>query len=84
MSQKEIVRINKIIGQLNGIKTMVENNKYCINILQQTKAAKSAIKSLEKQILENHLKSCVYNANKSNGEFEEKIQEILSILIEKE
>ncbi len=52
-------RLNKIIGQLNGIKKMVEENKYCEDILIQLAASKNAIKSLSLFILNNHLNTCI-------------------------
>ena len=76
-----IKRLNKIAGQINGIKKMIENKRYCPDILIQTRAACSAIKSLEARILESHLKHCVHGAMNSNDEREsaKKIEELISI-----
>ena len=52
-------RLNKIIGQLNGIKNMIEDDRYCDDILIQLSAINNSIKSLANSILENHLNSCV-------------------------
>lgn len=52
-------RINRIIGQLVGIKKMVEGDAYCNDILIQLSAVENSVKSLSNHILENHLYSCV-------------------------
>ena len=54
-----ISRLNRISGQINGIRKMVESDAYCNDVLIQLSAAKSSIKSLSTYILENHLYSCV-------------------------
>ena len=54
-------RINRIEGQLRGIKKMVEEDTYCNDILIQLSAAENSIKSLSNHILEKHLYSCVSN-----------------------
>jgi CsoR family transcriptional regulator, copper-sensing transcriptional repressor len=60
--EKFIPRINKIAGQLNGIKKMIEEQRYCPEIITQIKAVNSACQSLEIVILEKHLESCVMEA----------------------
>jgi DNA-binding FrmR family transcriptional regulator len=52
-------RINRIEGQLRGIKNMIENDVYCDDILIQISAINSSVKSLGRVILNNHIKSCV-------------------------
>ena len=52
-------RLNYIEGHLGGIRKMVEEDKYCVDILRQTYAVRKAIEKLEMLILENHLASCV-------------------------
>ena len=54
-------RINRIEGQLKGIKKMIESDTYCNDVLIQLSAAQNSLKSLSNHILENHLYSCVYN-----------------------
>ena len=53
-------RIKKIEGQVRGISKMIEEERYCIDILTQFKAVRSALKSLESKILEEHLSHCVH------------------------
>ena len=58
----ESVRINRIIGQLEGIKRMIEELRYCPDILVQTRAVTSAVMAVEARILERHIESCVQAA----------------------
>src|SRR5579859_2887050 len=57
--QDVIKRLNYIEGHLKGIRKMVDEDKYCVDILRQTYAVRKAIEKLESLILENHLASCV-------------------------
>ncbi len=76
---KELPRINKVIGQLEGIKKMIENDKSCIDILFQLKAVRSAIKSLEGKILEDHLKNCVLQSFNNEEDKNTKIEELIEL-----
>lgn len=55
------VRLKRIIGQLNGVEKMIHDDKYCIDIITQTSAIKSAISALEDEMLESHLAYCLHN-----------------------
>lgn len=55
-------RLNRISGQINGIAKMIEDDKYCPDILIQLSACEKAIHSLAAVILENHLHSCVISS----------------------
>jgi len=57
--QDVLKRLNYIDGHLNGIRKMIEEDKYCVDILRQTYAVRKAIEKLEALILENHLHTCV-------------------------
>ena len=52
-------RLNRAIGQLNGIKTMIDDNRYCGDVLTQLAAAESAVHSISAILLQNHLETCV-------------------------
>ena len=52
-------RINRIIGSLNGIKNMINDNRYCDDILIQLSAIDKSIKSLANHILDNHMHTCL-------------------------
>lgn len=54
-----IHRLNRIEGQIRGIKGMVENNAYCTDIITQVAAANAALNAFNKVLLANHIKTCV-------------------------
>lgn len=54
-----INRLNRIEGQVRGIKNMVENSVYCTNILVQVSAVQAALNAFNKELLANHIKTCV-------------------------
>jgi len=81
-TKKEILnRMNYLSGHLDGIKKMIKDEKYCIDIIQQNQAVISALKKINQMILENHLQTCVTKAIKSRDKKEKtkKIREILEI-----
>ncbi len=81
-SQKEykdlINRLNRIEGQIRGIKGMVEKDAYCIDILTQVAAANAALNSFNKVLLANHIKTCVTNDIKDGNN--EKVDELVETL----
>ncbi len=54
-----ITRLNRIEGQIRGIRGMIERDAYCTDILTQVSAASSALNSFTKVLLANHIKTCV-------------------------
>lgn len=74
----DLPRLNRISGQIDGVKKMIEDGRYCPDIITQLKAIRSALKSVEANMLERHLAGCVTNAIKSGSKKEqaEKINEI--------
>lgn len=84
-SKKEILkRINYIQGHLEGVKKMIDNDRYCIDIINQSKGITSALKKVNKMILANHLNCCIVSAieRKDEKDQKEKIEELLETLIE--
>ena len=63
-----INRLNRIEGQVRGIARMVEEEKYCIDILTQISAATSALQSVALGLLDGHLNSCVLDAAKQGDD----------------
>lgn len=59
--KKLINRLNRIEGQIRGIKGMVEKDAYCIDILIQVAAANAALNAFNRELLSNHIKTCVAN-----------------------
>ncbi len=81
-SEKEykdlIHRLNRIEGQIRGIKGMVEKDAYCTDILIQVAAVNAALNSFNKVLLANHIKTCVIKDIKEGRE--ETVEELLLIL----
>ena len=79
--EKHIPRINKVVGQLNGVKKMIEDKRYCPEIITQLKAVSSACQSLEIIMLQKHIENCVIEAFKSENKKNqsEKIQELTAL-----
>lgn len=57
--KKLIHRLNRIEGQVRGIRNMVEDERYCVDILTQVAAIQSALHAFNRELLTNHIKSCV-------------------------
>ena len=67
--QKNIIaRLNRIEGQVRGIKQMTEDGEYCIDILTQIAAVNSALKSLSLKLLSEHMNHCVARAAQCGGQ----------------
>lgn len=81
-SEKEykdlIHRLNRIEGQVRGVKGMVENSAYCTDILMQVSAISAALNSFNKVLLANHIKSCVTDDIRAGKE--EKVEELVTVL----
>ncbi|MBA4494883.1 metal-sensitive transcriptional regulator [Paenactinomyces guangxiensis] len=52
-------RLNRIEGQIRGVKTLIERDTYCDDVLNQISAIQSALNSVSKLLLEGHMRSCV-------------------------
>lgn len=79
---KQIHRLKRIEGQVRGLQEMIEDKRYCVDILTQIKAVRSALRSVEDQIVEAHLNHCVHNAveSKDKAQSTEMIEEIKALL----
>ena len=75
----QLSSIRRIEGQVRGIEKMIENDDYCIDILNQLKAVKNSIITVEGKILKKHLEDCIKESLKGNN-FETKVDEIVKIL----
>lgn len=75
-------RLNRIGGQLSGIQKMIEDNRYCVDILVQFRAVMAALRSVEISIFERHLQHCLSSAllSKDKKQVDEKIQELTELL----
>lgn len=52
-------RVNRAVGQLNGIRQMVEEDRYCGDVLTQLAAVESAVKAISREVMQDHLETCV-------------------------
>ena len=78
--KEEIPSLNRIEGQVRGIANMIDEEKYCIDILNQIKAVRNALTSIEGKILRRHMKECVKEALSDEQDFDDKVEEILKTL----
>ena len=75
---KNLSSLRRIEGQVRGVQKMIDDKRYCMDIVNQIKAMKSALSRVESKILEKHLRSCVTQIlNKK--EMEEKITELVKV-----
>ena len=78
--KNQIANIRRIKGQIEGVERMINDGKYCIDILNQIKAAKNAITSVEGKILKTHLEECIKESINGGNKAQQKIDEILKVL----
>lgn len=79
--QRTLDRLSRLEGQVRGIARMVDEDRYCVDILTQTAAARSALKAVERMVLENHAKHCVEEAIAEGPEAQrEKFNELIALL----
>ena len=71
-------RLNRVEGQIRGIKGMLEKDAYCVDILNQVSAATSALNSFTRVLLENHIRSCVAEDIREGKD--DKLEELLKTL----
>ena len=76
----QLPSLRRIEGQVRGITKMIEEEKYCIDILDQIRAVKSALATVEGKVLKIHLKACVKDALRSEKNFDKKVEELLKTL----
>ncbi len=77
-------RLKIIEGQVKGIQRMVEDEKYCIDIVNQISAVRSALNNVGKLILRRHIDNCVTNAIRNDGENSREIIDELMQIFSKE
>ncbi|MGE5501818.1 MAG: metal-sensitive transcriptional regulator [Ignavibacteriales bacterium] len=79
---KLLNRLNRIEGQVRGVARMVEEDRYCIDILTQLRALKAALGKVESELLRTHLEHCVTGAMAGDDpeERRQKAQELIELL----
>ena len=75
-------RLNRIEGQVRGLSKMVEEDRYCIDIVTQISAVRAALRRVEEEILREHIAHCVEHAIESGdvGEQRKKVAELMEVL----
>jgi len=78
----ELNRLRRIEGQVRGLQRMIEEDRYCIDILTQIRSVRAALARVSDAVLERHLNHCVAHAltSGSPAEKEAKLQEVLTVI----
>jgi len=79
---KTVARLKRIEGQVRGLQKMVEEERYCLDIVAQTRSVAAALRGVENIVLENHLNTCVADAMRSPDEEEQrkKVAEVMALI----
>jgi CsoR family transcriptional regulator, copper-sensing transcriptional repressor len=76
---RTLTRLRRIEGQVRGLQRMIEEDKYCIDIITQVSSVQAALEQVSLALMENHMRHCVTEAiQEGNGEA--KIQEVMDVL----
>ncbi|TWH47305.1 metal-sensitive transcriptional regulator [Sporomusa sp. KB1] len=83
LNEREIANVKKRLrrtgGQINGIEKMIDEGRYCVDVLQQIMAARAALNQVALIMIESHTKSCVVTAIKENRT-DEAVDELMGVL----
>jgi len=79
---KELAKLNRVKGQLEGVMKMITEERYCPDILVQLKAISSSVKAIERSVLQTHMEHCVTDAinSKNIKEVNKKTSELVELL----
>ena len=79
---EQLVALKKIEGQVRGIGRMIDEKKYCVDIITQISSVIGALRRVENEIFKKHIEGCVVNALKGRSESEkkEKISEVVDLV----
>ncbi len=75
----EHARLNRIVGQIEGIRRMIDERRYCPEILGQVAAARAALQGLAASLLERHLSHCVNSAMSKGQDTKKAVNEVVEI-----
>jgi DNA-binding FrmR family transcriptional regulator len=81
VSAKALKNLNRVEGQVRGVAKMIEDERYCIDIVTQIEAARAALARIESDLLRQHLGHCVHRAmtSKNVAEQERVIEELVGV-----
>jgi DNA-binding FrmR family transcriptional regulator len=82
MHDSQLVRLRRIHGQVAGLARMIEQHRYCVDILTQVRAVQAALAKVEEQILREHVEHCVGGAMRSGRKraVRKKLDELFAVL----
>jgi CsoR family transcriptional regulator, copper-sensing transcriptional repressor len=78
----QLTALKRVEGQVRGIQKMIEDQRYCVEILNAISAIRGALRKIETHVLKDHLNACAKNAfeGKSKQDKEKKLEEIVNLL----
>ncbi len=79
-------RLKRIEGQVRGIARMIEEDRYCIDVLTQIRAVRAALRGVEDEVLKDHVEPCIEGAIASGDGAEQrrKVQDLLTVLTQRD
>ena len=82
LKKSQLARLSRIEGQVRGVARMVEDDRYCIDVINQVRAVRAALDKVEQEILHDHLKHCVAHAfhGGTDRERQIKIEELMDVI----
>ena len=82
LKKSQLARLSRIEGQVRGVARMVDEERYCIDIITQVRAVRAALAKVEQDILHDHLQHCVAHAFHAGSEKDRqiKIDELIEVL----
>jgi len=82
VKKSQLARLSRIEGQVRGVSRMIEEDRYCIDVLTQVRAVRAALDKVEQEVLGNHLRHCVAHAFHAGSERDRqvKIDELIEVL----
>ncbi|MDI4658696.1 metal-sensitive transcriptional regulator [Xanthobacter autotrophicus] len=84
--EQVLKRLSRIEGQVRGLSRMVEEDRYCIDLITQVSAVRAALKRVEEEVLRDHVAHCVEHAI-SSGDVEDqrqKVKELMDVIVRAE
>ncbi len=77
-----LMRLKKVAGQVGGVAAMVENDRYCIDVVTQISAVRAALRRIEETVLKDHVEHCVEAAIRSGNRDDQrkKVAELMEVV----
>jgi DNA-binding FrmR family transcriptional regulator len=80
--EEQLQRLGKIEGQIKGVRKMIEERRYCIDIVSQIKAVEAALRQVQLGVVEKHIHHCVSESlrSKNPAHLGEQVEEIVKVM----